>query len=53
MQPRHANRGIGLVDRAVGGNAQIVFRAAFAAAERRGAVVASAGLDAAENDHAI
>ena len=40
MQPHDADHGVGLVDGSIGGDAQIVFRAAFAAAERRGAVIA-------------
>ena len=51
MQPDHADRGVGLVDGSIGGDAQVVFRAAFAAAERRGAVVAGPGVDAIEDDH--
>src|SRR5262249_20070622 len=42
---------IELVERAIGGDAQIVFFAPLAAAERRRAVVAGAGVDAVENDH--
>ena len=51
MQPHDADRGIGLVDGAIGGDAQIVFRPALAAAERGGAVIAGAGVDAIEDDH--
>ena len=51
VQPHHADGGVGLVHGAVGRDAQIVFRAAFAAAERRGAVIAGLGIDAVEYDH--
>ena len=51
VQPHHADGGVGLVDGAIGGDAQIVFRAALAAAERSGAVVAGPGIDAVEHDH--
>src|SRR4051794_41265340 len=51
MQPHHAERGVGLVHGAVGRDAQIVFRAALAAAERRGAVIAGPGIDTVEYDH--
>ena len=40
MQPHHADGGVGLVHGAIGRDAQIVFRAALAAAERGGAVIA-------------
>src|SRR5262249_49733584 len=51
MQPHHADRSIGLVDRAIGRDAQIVFRPALAGAERGGAVIAGAGVDAVAHDH--
>src|SRR5207244_12396199 len=51
VQPHQADGGVGLVHGAVGCDAQIVFRAAFAAAERRGAVIAGLGIDAVEYDH--
>ena len=40
MHPHNADRGVGLVYGAIGCNAQIIFRTAFAAAERGGAVIA-------------
>ena len=51
MQPRDADHGIELVDRAIGADARIVFLAALVVAERGRAVVAGAGIDAIENDH--
>ena len=51
MQPRDADRGIDLVERAVGGDAQVVFLAPLAGAERGGAVIAGAGVDLVEHDH--
>ena len=39
MQPGDAEGGIGFIESAVGGNAQIVFLAPLAGAERRGAVL--------------
>ena len=51
MQPHQADHRIGLVDRAVGGDPQVVFLAPRAGAERRGAVVAGAGINAVEHDH--
>ena len=51
MQPHHADRGVGLVDGSIGRDTQIVFGAAFAAAERRGAVVPGPGIDAIECNH--
>jgi hypothetical protein len=51
VQPHHADGGVGFVHGAIGGDAQIVFRAALAAAERSGAVVAGLGIDAVEHDH--
>ena len=53
MQPRDADRRIGLVERAVGGDAQIVFLAPLAGAEPGGAVVAGAGIDLVEHDHSV
>src|ERR1051326_8877307 len=49
-EPDH---GVELVDRAVGGDPQIVFRAPLAAAERGGAVVAGSRVDAVEHDHGV
>src|SRR5208282_3503129 len=51
MQPGDAERGIDLVEGAVGGNAQVVFPAPLAGAERRGAVIPGAGVDLVEDDH--
>src|SRR5262249_17561095 len=51
MQARHADRRIGLVDRAVGGDAPAVLCHALAAAERGLALVAAPGVDARELDH--
>src|SRR5690606_5072233 len=51
VQPRQPDAGIGLVDRAVGGDAQIVLRPPLAGAERGGAVVAGAGVDLVQDDH--
>ena len=48
FQPDH---GVDLVQRPVGGDAQIVFLAPLAAAERGEAVVAGAGVDPVEYDH--
>jgi hypothetical protein len=46
VQADEADRGVDLVERAVGRDAQIVFLAAVAGAERRRTVVAGAGVDA-------
>jgi hypothetical protein len=51
MHPHDADRGVGLVHGSVGRDAQIVFRAALARAERGGAVIAGARIDAIEHDH--
>ena len=51
VQPHQTDRGVDLVERAVGIDAQIVFLAAVAGAERSGAVVASARVDAIEDHH--
>jgi len=53
MEPRDSERGIGLVERAVGGDAQVVFLAPLAAAERGGAVIPGAGVDLIEDDHEL
>ena len=53
VQPDKTDRGIDLVERAVGRDAQIVLLAAVAGAERRRAVVAGAGIDAVQNDHGV
>ena len=53
VEPRHADRGIDLVERAIGGDAQVVFLAPLAGAECGGAVVAGAGIDLVENDHGL
>src|SRR5262249_49490523 len=50
-EPRKADGGIDFIHGAVGGDAQIVFGQAFAVAQRRGAVVAGARVDAVEHDH--
>ena len=52
MQPGDADHGIRLIERAVGGDAQIVFLAPLAGAERGRAVIAGAGVDLVEDDHA-
>jgi hypothetical protein len=46
MQPDQADGRIDLIQGSVGGDAQVVFLAPLAAAERSGAVVAGAGVDA-------
>ncbi len=51
MQAREADGGVGFVDRAVGFDPQVVFGTALAGAQRRGAGVAGAGVDAVEYDH--
>ena len=51
VQPHQPERGVDLVDRAVGFDPQVVFLAPGAGAERRRAVVAGAGIDAVEDDH--
>src|SRR5450756_1464546 len=51
MQPHNTNGGVGLVNGSIGTDAQIVFRAALAAAERRGAVVPGPCVNTIENDH--
>ena len=51
MQPHNANGGIGFIDGSISADAQIVFRAAFAAAERGGAVIAGPRVNAIEDDH--
>src|SRR5258706_11405177 len=53
MKPHDANGGVGLVDGSIRTDAQIVFRAAFAAAERRGPVIAGSRVDTIENDHCL
>ena len=53
MEARDPERGIGLVERAIGGDAQVVFLAPFAAAERGGAVIPGAGVDLVEDDHEL
>ena len=51
VHPRHADDRVGLVDRAVGGDAQTVLAHALAAAERRRPFVARAGVDLVQNNH--
>ena len=51
VQARDADHRIDLVERAVGVDAQIVFLAPLAGAERGRAVVAGARIDAVEDDH--
>ena len=53
VQTNQPDRGVHLVERAVGRDAQIVFLAAVAGAERRRAVVAGAGVDAVQYDHGV
>ena len=53
MHPHNADRGVGLVYGAIGGNAQIIFRTAFAAAERGGAVIAGSCVDSIKHDHCV
>ena len=53
MHPHNADRGVGLVHGAIGGNAQIIFRTAFAAAERGGAVIAGPRVDPIKHDHCL
>jgi hypothetical protein len=53
MQPHNANGGVGLVDGSIGADAQVVFRAALAAAKCRGTVVAGPGVDSIEDDHCL
>ena len=53
VQTRHADHGVELVDAAVGGDPQIVFVAALAAAERGGAVVSGSRVDPVQDDHAV
>jgi hypothetical protein len=48
---RDSERGVGLVERAVGGDPQIVFLAPLAGAQSRRAVVAGTGVDLVEDDH--
>ena len=51
MQAGQADGGIGLVERAISLDAQIVFRHAPARAERGAPVVAGARVNLGENDH--
>src|SRR5713101_7869388 len=51
MQAHNPYGRVGLVDRPVTGDAQIVFFAPLAGPERRRAVVAGAGIDAVQNHH--
>src|SRR6266576_3643290 len=51
MQPHEPDHRVGLVESAVGLDAQVVFLAPLAVAERGGAVIAGAGVNAVENDH--
>jgi hypothetical protein len=53
VDPRHADAGIGLVDRSVGGDPQVVFRPPLAGAERGRAVIAGLRVDLVEDDHAF
>lgn len=53
MQPGDADRRIGLVDRAIGIDAQVVLQPPRAGDERGGAVVAGAGIDLVEPDHLV
>ena len=51
MQPHNTDGGVGLVHGSIGSDAQIMFRAALAVAERRGAVIAGSRVDTIEHDH--
>ena len=51
VQPREPDDRVGLVERAVGVDAAVVFLAPFAVAERGRAGVAGTGVDAVEDDH--
>ena len=51
MQPHQADHRIDLIDGAIGRDPQIVFLAPRPGAERRGAVVAGAGINTVEHDH--
>jgi hypothetical protein len=51
MKPDKANGGVGLIDGPVGSNTQVVFRTAFAAAKRRGAVISGSRVNTIEDDH--
>src|SRR5262245_6292493 len=51
MQARDADHGVDLIERAIGLDAQVEFLAPLAGAERRGAVIAAAGIDPVEDDH--
>src|SRR5215210_109955 len=51
MQPHKADGGVGLVDGSISADAQIVFRAAFAASQGRGAIIAGSRINAIEDDH--
>src|SRR5437764_4434728 len=53
VEARDAEAGVELVDGAVGGDAQVVLLAPLAGAERGGAVVAGARIDAVEDDHGV
>ena len=52
MQPHDADGGVGLVNGSICLDPQIIFRPAFAAAQRRGAVIAGPRVDLIEHDHA-
>jgi hypothetical protein len=52
VQPGDADRGIRLVDGAIRGDPQVELQPAFTGAQSGRALVAGAGLDAVENDHA-
>jgi hypothetical protein len=51
VQTRQPDGGVGLVDGADGGKAQVGFRPPLAGGERGGAVIARAGVDAVEDNH--
>ena len=53
LQARHPDHRVDLVEGAVGRDAQIVFLAPLAGAERGGAVVAGARVDPVEDDHRV
>jgi hypothetical protein len=50
VQARQPDGGVGLVDRADGGKAQVGLRPPLAGGERGGAVIAGAGVDAVEDN---
>src|SRR5262249_1763276 len=53
MQAGNADHRVDLVERAIGLDAQVVFFAPLAGAQRRGAVVAPARIDSVKDDHVL